>query len=96
MKFPKIVKTYCPYCKKHTEHAVKQTKRKGRGKAHPNSQSQKRFQRKMEGYGSFPRPNPKGEGKPTKKVDLRLKCNECKKSHTKKGFRIRKFELTGS
>lgn len=93
MKFPKTVRTYCSHCRKHTEHAVKQVKRKARGKGHPMSQSQKRFKRKMKGYRGFPRPNPKGEGKPTKKVDLRLECRGCKKIHTKTGFRIKKFEL---
>jgi large subunit ribosomal protein L44e len=93
MKFPKIVNTYCPTCKKHTEHTIKQSKRKGRSTAHPQSQSQRRFDRKMKGYGSFPRPKPTGEGKPTKKVDLRFKCKDCGKAHTRKGFRARKFEL---
>jgi large subunit ribosomal protein L44e len=93
MKFPKIVRTYCPKCKKHTEQTVKQSKRKGRSTAHPLSQSQRRFDRKMEGYGSFPRPKPSGEGKPTKKLDLRLTCKQCGKAHAKKGFRVKKFEL---
>jgi len=93
MKYPKTMRTLCPKCKKHTEHTVKQSKRLGRSKAHPISQSQRRFKRKLKGYGSFPRPNPKGEGKPTKKVDLRYTCGECKKAHTRKGFRIRRFEL---
>jgi len=94
MKFPKMINTYCPTCRKHTEHTVKQAKRKGRSTAHPLSQSQRRFKRKMEGYGSFPRPKPTGEGKPTKKLDLRLLCKQCGKMHTKKGFRVKKFELT--
>jgi large subunit ribosomal protein L44e len=93
MKYPKIIRTLCPVCRKHTEHTVKLVKKKGRSKAHPMSQSVKRFKRKLRGYGSFPRPNPKGEGKATKKVDLRLQCKECNKMHTKKGFRIKKFEL---
>jgi len=93
MKFPKNINTYCPYCRKHTAHTVKLQKKKPRGSAHPQSKSQLRFLRKLKGYGSFPRPNPKGEGKATKKVDLRLTCSECKKMHTKKGFRIKKFEL---
>ncbi|MFH1237342.1 MAG: 50S ribosomal protein L44e [Candidatus Aenigmatarchaeota archaeon] len=94
MKFPKTVNAYCPTCKKHMEHTVKQAKRKGRSSAHPLSQSQRRFKRKMDGYGSFPRPKPTGEGKPTKKVDLRFICKKCGKMHTKKGFRAGKFELT--
>jgi len=93
MKHPKTMRMLCPKCKSHQEHTVKLASKKGRSKAHPLSQSVKRFKRKMEGYGSFPRPNPKGEGKPTKKVDLRFQCKECKKIHTKKGFRAKKFEL---
>lgn len=57
------------------------------------AQGQRRFKRKLSGYGSFPRPKPDHE-KPTKKRDLRYKCKECGKKHTKgKGFRAKKFEL---
>lgn len=93
MKYPKTVNRYCPHCRKHTEHRVKRVKRKGRGQAHPMSQSQKRFKRKLKGYGSFPRPNPKGSGKPVKKVDLRFECQECHKKQTKKGFRVKRLEF---
>lgn len=93
MKYPKTMNTYCPKCKKHTEHTVSTSSRRARGKARPESESQRRFKAKMRGYGSFPRPNPKGEGKPTKKLDLRYKCKVCNKSHTRKGFRAKKFEL---
>jgi large subunit ribosomal protein L44e len=94
MKFPKKKRTYCLFCKKHTMHTVERAKRKARGKGHPESQSQRRFKRKMKGYGSFPRPNPKGRGKATTKVDLRYKCDECKKKHpVGKGFRVKKFEI---
>jgi large subunit ribosomal protein L44e len=34
-----------------------------------------------------------GGDKPTKKVALRYKCTECKKSHQRKGFRVSKLEL---
>jgi len=93
MKFPKVVNRYCPYCRKHTEHTVKLAKRRARGKAHPTSQSQRRFLRKLKGYGSFPRPKASGEGKPTKNIDLRLTCKECGKAITKKGFRVRKLNF---
>lgn len=57
------------------------------------AQGQRRFKRKLSGYGSFPRPKPDHE-KATKKRDLRYKCKECGKKHTKgKGFRAKKFEL---
>ncbi len=97
MKYPKAMNTYCPKCKKHTEHTVSISSRKARGKTHPMSEAQRRFKAKLKGYGSFPRPNPKGDGKPTKKIDIRLKCKECSKSHTKSsgGFRAKKFELSG-
>ena len=93
MKWPKATNTYCPKCKKHTEHTIKQVKKRARSSAHPMSQSVKRFERKTKGYRGFPRPKPKGEGKPTKKLDIRMLCKECKKMHTKKGFRAKKFEL---
>jgi large subunit ribosomal protein L44e len=95
MKYPKNVNTYCPKCRKHTEHTVSASARKARGKAYPHSEAQRRFKAKLKGYGSFPRPNPKGDGKPTKKIDIRLKCKECGKSRTrsKGGFRVKKFEI---
>lgn len=92
MKYPKTIRTLCPTCKTHTMHKVSTVKKKARSKAHPESQSQKRFERKMKGYGSFPRPKPTGEGKLVKKLDIRLKCQTCGKAHTKKGFRVKKFE----
>ncbi|MFH1978089.1 MAG: 50S ribosomal protein L44e [Candidatus Aenigmatarchaeota archaeon] len=95
MKYPKNVNTYCPKCKKHTEHVVKQGKQRGRGTAHPNSQSNKRKDRIKRGYGGHGKySKPAVAKKPTQKVDLRFKCNECKKMHTKKGFRVKKLELT--
>jgi len=91
MKFPKIVRIYCPYCRKHTEHDVELSKKRPRRKM---AQGQRRFLRKMKGYGSFPKENPKGREKPTKKVDIRFKCKTCGKTHTKgRGFRVKKFEL---
>jgi large subunit ribosomal protein L44e len=93
MKYPKTVNMYCPKCRKHTEQTVSIGSRRARGKARPMSEAQRRFKAKLKGYGSFPRPNPKGDGKPTKKLDLRFKCKTCGKSHTKKGFRAKKFEL---
>lgn len=91
MKYPKKVRIFCPYCKKHTEHTVEQAKRRTRGTM---THGQRIFKRKMRGYGSFPKENPKGREKPTRKLDLRFKCSVCGKKHTKgKGFRVKKFEL---
>ncbi len=90
MRVPKTQRIYCPYCKKHTEHTVEQAKKKTRRKM---AEGQRRFLKKLRGYGSFPRPKPNYE-KPTRKLDLRYKCKVCNKKHTKgQGFRTKKFEL---
>ena len=92
MKYPKKVKRFCNFCKKHTVHTVEQAKRKPRRK---DTKSQRRFDRKLKGYGSFPGKKPKGREKPTRKLDLRFKCSECKKLHSiGEGFRVKKFELS--
>lgn len=91
MKYPKTVRIHCPYCKKHTQHTVERVKGKPRRKV---AQGQRRFLRKMKGYHSFPKENPKGREKPTRRVDLRFKCTVCNKKHSKgRGFRVKKFEL---
>lgn len=88
---PTTQNRYCPYCRKHTPHTVKKVS--GRKKTSASS-GQRRFLRKMTGFGSFPKSNPKGREKPTKKLDLRYVCKECKKSHVVgKGFRAKKFEV---
>jgi len=92
MKIPKKQKRYCNFCKKHTEHILEEAKRRPRKQT---SKSQRRFLRKMAGYGSFPRENPKGREKPTRKLDLRYKCSVCGKRHTVGyGFRVKKFDLS--
>ena len=94
MRFPQQLRIYCPFCKKHTLHTVEIAKKRPRSTL---SQGQRRFLRKMKGYGSFPKEKPRGRGKQTKKVDLRFKCSECNKKHTHgKGFRIGKIEFVKS
>ena len=90
MKFPKTLNTFCPVCRKHTLHEVEIAKKKPR---RAMAQGQRRFKRKLKGYGSFPRPQPDYE-KATKKIDLRYKCTECGKKHTRgQGWRAKKFEI---
>ena len=92
MIIPKKQNRYCPFCKKHTEHSVEEAKRKPRRQ---DTKSQRRFLRKLMGYGSFPKENPKGREKPTRKVDFRYKCAVCNRRHTiGEGFRIKKTEMT--
>ena len=93
MKLPKIVRRYCPYCKKHTEHTIKASKKRVRDTAHTMSQSKKRKDRHKRGYGGHGKySKPAVNKKPSQNLDLRFTCDECGKSHTKEGFRIRKFE----
>jgi large subunit ribosomal protein L44e len=48
----------------------------------------------MKGYGSFPKENPKGREKPTRRLDLRFKCAVCGKKHMRGlGWRAKKFQL---
>ena len=88
---PKIQRKFCPKCRKHTEHTVEESKRRSRREL---SKGQRRFRRKLMGYGSFPKEKPKGREKPTRKLDLRYKCNTCGKKHIiGKGFRVKKAEI---
>ena len=102
MKIPKIRRTYCPFCKKHTEHKVSESKKKARNAAHPMSYgSIKRvrargLRRGAGNQGRYSRPTkPKMTGKKlSKKTDFRYTCKECKKTHAQKdGFRAKRVEL---
>lgn len=89
MKMPKTRRTHCPSCNKHTVHEISRVKKKG---ASELKAGQRQFRRVLSGYGGFPRALPAGD-KPTKKVNLKLKCTECQKSHVMRGFRVKKLEL---
>lgn len=104
MKIPKSIKRHCPYCKKHTEHTVSQSKKKGQGSVHTQSRSSKtrlRLRGSWRGHGNqgrFSRPpigSRKMSGKKlTKKTDLRYTCKTCGKQHNQsKGKRAKKVEI---
>lgn len=85
---PKVRNTYCPHCKKHTEHKVEQTKNKTMGSAHPQSWGKRAQQRHKSGYGNKGRYSMPPVGrrrlfgrKTSKKVDLRYQCKVCNKLH---------------
>ncbi|CAC12330.1 50S ribosomal protein L44 related protein [Thermoplasma acidophilum] len=90
MKMPKKIMTYCPYCKKHTSHSVERVRKR---KASELKAGQRRFRRVTSGYGGFPRPKFEGREKPTKRIALRLVCDECHKAITPPGIRAKKFEI---
>jgi large subunit ribosomal protein L44e len=91
MKFPKKVRTFCPHCKSHTIQDVEIVKKRSRRTL---AHGQRIFLRKLKGYTSFPRENPRGREKATKKLDLRFKCTVCGKKFIRgEGWRAKKFEL---
>lgn len=101
MKLPKTRKKYCPYCKKHTEHKIAQTK-KGKPRSMTyGSKIRAKLRGKARGKGNRGRYSKpaiskfKMTGKKTsKKVDLRFTCTVCKKTHVQsKGFRAKKVEF---
>ena len=100
MKLPKTKNTYCPTCKKHTEHAVAMAKRGGkRGSLKRGSKERIKLRGRARGFGNlgrYSRPTkPKMSGvKSSKKTDLRFKCKVCGKSHVQKaGLRAKRVEF---
>jgi large subunit ribosomal protein L44e len=103
MKLPKIRKTYCPKCKKHTEHRVAEAKKRTMGTARPLKRGGKLRVKKRGrmGMGSKGRYSKRAGGKwkmtgkkQTKKIDLRYTCLVCKKAHTVgKAWRAKKVEF---
>lgn len=102
MKLPKTMKRLCPYCKKHTEHKVTQSKKKTPFAARPLSISGKKRRGFGKGCGNLGTRGSKpaiGKFKLTgkkvsKKTDLRYECKECKKKHVqKRGVRAKRVEF---
>ncbi len=101
MKIPKIRKMYCPFCKKHTEHKVVQSKKKAASSLKKGSKYRMRSRGEARGKGNRGRIS-KGAltkwkrygKKATKKTDLRYECKDCKKAHAqKKGIRSKRVEF---
>ena len=101
MKLPKTRNTYCPYCRKHTEHKVLVVKKKAPSTFKYGSKIRARRRGRARGKGSMGRYSKppvtswKMTGKkPTKKTDIRFQCSVCNKMHTQKeGFRAKKVEF---
>lgn len=102
MKIPKKRNMYCKFCKKHTEHAVSQAKKKERSALKRGSiqRARKRGQGRGAGnkgkWGSKP-PISRWKmagAKSSKKTDLRFKCKVCNRSQVQRsGFRTKKAEF---
>ncbi|MCS7121871.1 MAG: 50S ribosomal protein L44e [Archaeoglobaceae archaeon] len=90
MKYPKRIKTFCKYCRKHTEHEVEKV---GRGRQSPLKwiNRQKKRRGKVGNLGKFSKVP--GGDKPTKRVNIRFRCTVCKKAHSRRTWRAKRFEL---
>lgn len=101
MKIPKKRNTYCPYCRKHTEHKVAQTKKKNPSPLTHGSKYRARKRGLSRGFGNLGRYSKpaitkfkRTGAKQTKKTDLRYTCTVCKKQHVQKeGKRAKKVEF---
>ncbi|MBN2112221.1 50S ribosomal protein L44e [Candidatus Woesearchaeota archaeon] len=101
MKIPKIRRTYCPKCKKHTEHKVSQTKKKQASSLTYGSKIRARRRGRARGTGNLGRYSKPAVtkfkmtgAKQSKKTDLRYECKECKKIHLQKyGKRAKRVEF---
>jgi len=100
MKLPKLIRRYCPFCKKHTGHRVFQSKR-GSPSSHKRGAKQRMWKRGLArgkgntklSKGALTKWKRYGK-KTTKKTDLRYECKECKKIHMqKKGKRAKRVEF---
>jgi large subunit ribosomal protein L44e len=104
MKLPKETRRYCPYCKKHTVHAIGTASQKGRSSSHPLSRGSKsRANARGLGigkgnkgkWGSKPAVKAwKRKTKVTRRITLLYKCKLCKKSKgMKKAIRAGRIEI---
>ncbi len=90
MKFPSSMRTYCPRCKTHTDHAVSLYKA---GKRRGARKGERHQTRRKKGYGGQKFPLQKNQAKVTKKQSLMLRCGECGYTHQRKGIRLKKAEV---
>jgi len=90
MKAPKLISTYCPRCKKHTEHTVTLYKK---GKDRALAIGNRRYTRKQRGYGGQRVEEQRKFAKTTKKMSLKLACKACGYVIQRHGVRLRKLEI---
>lgn len=90
MKFPKVIRTFCPRCNAHTEHSVSIY---SHGKRRTLAEGQRRYLRKCEGYGSSRKPRQKFFAKTTKKIAVKLQCRACGYILVRSIGRLKKLEL---
>merc|ERR1712006_45566 len=94
VNIPKQKKAYCKgkECKKHTLHKVTQYKT---GKASLYARGKRRYDRKQSGFGGQTKPVFHKKAKTTKKIVLRLECQQCKTCCMHPIKRCKTFEIGG-
>lgn len=90
MKVPRTMRTYCPKCKTHTEHAVSIYKA---GKRAGAKKGERRQAARKKGYGGQKFPEQHNQAKVTKKQSLMLRCRECNYTMQRDGMRLKKLEV---
>ena len=90
MRAPRVMRVNCPRCKTHTEHSVSLYKK---GRERTLSRGRRRYNRKLRGYGSQPKPEQKKFAKTTKKLTMVLKCKKCGYMLMRRGIRLKKLEI---
>lgn len=91
MKVPREQSWYCPKCGKHTTHGTSIYKA---GKVRKKmSEGWRRYNRKMRGYGSQPKPIFNKNAKINKRTLPILTCKECGRKSHGEGLRLKKYEL---
>ncbi len=77
MKFPKEIRTYCPFCRKHTLHRVKLA---SKGRPRTLAEGNRKHEEKLKGHGGK-RAGTKAVRKQGKRQVVLLQCEVCKKKH---------------
>ena len=103
MKFPKEVKRFCPYCRKHTTHSVDTAKQRARSTAHPLSRGStyrvmaRGLRRGYGNMGRYSKPAVKSwkrKTKVTRRITVMYKCKTCGKMHgIRKAIRAGRIEI---
>ncbi|MDD5023460.1 MAG: 50S ribosomal protein L44e [Candidatus ainarchaeum sp.] len=79
MKYPKEVRTHCPFCRKHTTHKVKGA---SKGRARSMAFGNRKHKRRLKGFGGK-RAGEKTVKKQGKKQVITLTCSVCSKKHNR-------------
>lgn len=103
MKLPKEVRRYCPYCRKHSLHAVDTAKQKSRSATRPlsrGSSSREKLRGLRGGFGNLGKRSKRGakdwkrKTKVTKRITITYKCKVCGKMHNiKRAIRSGRIEI---